>query len=164
MLVRKDRRSVTCARFCGLSLKESSSAGVSSSLSARSGKSCRAPSTRSRNRVTCVWNTEILSFKGKALSFGVHLRATNRAIGGFGFSSSGLGLGSGSAIYVRERSGHASAWRLVGYSTYCDGIGQSKGSLKEPTLRDKESGNILRLVCALTEAGFSSRPRAPAGI
>jgi len=47
---------------------------------------------------------------------------------------------------------------------HCDGIGQSEGSLKEPTLGDKESGNILRLVRAPTEAEFSSRPRTPAGI
>ena len=82
---------MTWARFCSLSLKESSSAGVSSSLSARSGKSCRAPSTRSRNQVTCAWKAEISSFKGEALSFGVHLGAANGAIGGFGFQVRGRG-------------------------------------------------------------------------
>ena len=54
--------------------------------------------------------------------------------------------------------------RLLPVEAECDGIGQSEGSLKEPTLGDKESGNILRLVCAPTEAEFSSRPRALAGM
>ena len=53
---------------------------------------------------------------------------------------------------------------IINPPPFCDGIGQSEGSLKEPTLGDKESGNILRLVHAPTEAGFSSRPRVPAGI
>jgi len=65
------------------------------------------------------------SFRGVALSFGVHFGASNGAISWFGFSGSGSGSGSGSVIYVRKRSDHASARRLVGYSTYCDGIGNS---------------------------------------
>jgi len=60
----------------------------------------------------------------------------------------------------------ASARRLIGYSTYCDGFSNSD-NLQQRLYERKPKGNgkgVLRLVRSLTEFGISARPHVPAGI